>query len=83
MENKLDFANSVPADIEFRLNSYKPNILNAIIKIGDSKKRPELDSIFHDVSKNGASNIDKDTAQFLISKLIHSNAVTVNKAKQG
>ena len=42
MENKLDFANSVPADIEFKLNSYKPNILNAIIKIGDSKKRPEL-----------------------------------------
>lgn len=43
------------------------------------KKRPELDCIFHDVSKNDASNIDKDTVQFLVSKLIHSMQLLLTK----
>ena len=32
---------------------------------------------------NEASNIDKDTVQILISKLIDSNVITVKKTKQG
>ena len=82
-ENNLDSAKSVPADIESTLSNYKPKILDAIVKIRDSKKRPALDSIFHDISRNEASNIDKDTVQILISKLIASNVITVNKTKQG
>ena len=82
-ENNLDSAKSVPADIEFTLSNYKPKIVDAIAKIRDSKKRPDLDSIFHDISRNEASNIDKDTVQILISKLINSNVITVKKTKQG
>ena len=37
-ENKLESDKSVPADIEFKLNNYKPKILDAIIKFRDSKK---------------------------------------------
>ena len=83
MENNLDSTKSVPADIEFTLSYYKPKILDAIVKILDSKKRPDLDPTFHDISRNEAANIDKDTVQILISKLIDSNVITVNKAKQG
>ena len=82
-ENNLDSAKSVPADIEFTLSNYKPKTVDAIAKIRDSKKRPDLDSIFHDISRNEASNIDKDTVQILISKLINSNVITVKKTKQG
>ena len=60
-ENNLDFAKSIPTDIEFTLSNYKPKILDAIVKIQDSKKHTDLDSIFHDISRNEASNIDKDT----------------------
>ena len=38
---------------------------------------------FHDTSINEASNIDKDTVQILISKLIDSNIITVKETKQG
>ena len=48
-ENKLDSANSVPADIEFELSNYKPKILGAIIKFEVPKKSPDLDFIFHDI----------------------------------
>ena len=82
-ENNLDSAKSVPAGVEFTLNNYKPKILDAIAKIRDFKKRPDLDSIFHDISRNEAPNIDKDTVQILISKLIYSNVITVKKTKQG
>ena len=51
-ENNLDSAKSVPADIEFTLSNFKPKILDAIVKIRDSKKRPGQDSIFHDISRN-------------------------------
>ena len=37
-ENKLDSDKSVPADVEFKLSNYKAKILDAIIKIRDSKK---------------------------------------------
>ena len=77
-ENKLISASSVPAEVvfeliilagvEFELINYKPKILYAVIKIRDSKKCPDLDFIFHDISKNKASNIDGDTFQILISK---------------
>ena len=82
-ENNLDSAKSVPADIKFTLSNYKPKILDAIVKIRDSIKRPDLDSIFHDISRNEASNIDKGAVQILISKLIDSNVITVKKTKQG
>ena len=75
-ENNVDSAKFVPADIEFILSNYKPKILDAIAKIRDSKKRPDLDSIFHDISRNETSNIDKDTVQIFISKLIDSNVIT-------
>ena len=80
-ENNLDSTNSVPADIEFKLSNYEPKILDAIVKIRDSKKRLDIDSIFHDISRNKASN--KDTVQILISKLIDSNVIIVKKTKQG
>ena len=64
-ENNLDSTNSVSADIDFTLSNYKPKILDATVKIRDSKKRPDLDSIFHDISRNEASNTDKDTVQIL------------------
>ena len=73
-ENNLDSAKSVPAGIEFTLSNYKP-------KIRDSKKRSDLDSIFHDIWRNEAPNIDKDTVQILSSKLIDSNVITVKKTK--
>ena len=53
-ENNLGSANSVPADIEFKLSNYEPKILDAIVKIRDSKKRLDIDSIFHDISRNKA-----------------------------
>ena len=81
--NNLESTYSVPADIDFTLSNYKPKILDAIVKIRDSKKRPDLDSTLHDISRNEASNIDKDTVQILISKLIDSNVITVKKTKQG
>ena len=59
-ENNLDSTKSVPADIELTLSKYKPKILDAITK------RPDLDSIFHDISRNEASSIDRDTVQILI-----------------
>ena len=74
-ENNLDSAKSVPADVEFTLSNYKPKILDAVVKIRDS--------IFHGISRNEASNIDKDSVQILISKLIDSNVITIKKAKQG
>ena len=58
-------------------------ILDAIVKIRGSKTRPDLDHIFHDMSRNEAWNIDKDTVQVLMSKLIDSNIITVKKTKQG
>ena len=57
--------------------------MDAIVKIRDSKKRPDLDSIFHDISRNEDLNIDKDSVQILISKFIDSNVITVKKTKQG
>ena len=83
MEINLDSTKSFSADIDFALGNYKPKILDNIFKIRDSKKRPDLDSIFHDISRNEASNIDKDTGEILISKLIDSNVITVKKTKQG
>ena len=71
-ENNLDSNQSVSEDIDFTLSYYKPKILDAIVKIRDSKKRPDIDSIFHDILRNKASNIDKDRFQILISKLIDS-----------
>ena len=82
-KKNLDSANSVPADIEFKLSNYKPKILDAIVKIQDSKKCPDLDSIFHVISRNESSNIDKDTVQILIFKLIDSNVITIKKTKHG
>ena len=38
---------------------------------------------FHDISINQLSNIDNDTVQILVSKLIDSNAITVKETKQG
>ena len=38
-------------------------------------------SIFHDISRNEALNINKVTVQILISKLIDSNVITVKKTK--
>ena len=38
VENKLNPTNSVSADIAFKLSKCKPKILDAIIKIRDSKK---------------------------------------------
>ena len=81
--NNVDSAKSVPADIESTL------ILDAIL---DSRcycqnlrfqETSRLDSLFHDISRNEASNIDKDAVQILISKLIDSNVITVKKIKQG
>ena len=83
MEINLDSTKSFSADIDFALGNYKPKILDNIFKIRDFKKRPDLDSIFHDISRNEASNIDKDTGEILISKLIDSNVITVKKTKQG
>ena len=83
MEINLDSTKSFSADIDFALGNYNPKILDNIFKIRDSKKRPDLDSIFHDISRNEASNIDKDTGEILISKLIDSNVITVKKTKQG
>ena len=80
-ENKLDPANFIPADIELELSSCKPKILDAIIKIWESKKRPDLEFIFLDISRNEALSIDKDTVQILISKLTDSNVITVKKTK--
>ena len=40
-------------------------------------------SIIRDISRNEASNINKDAVQILISKLIDSNLITVKKTKQG
>ena len=82
-KNNLDSNQSVSEDIDFTLSYYKPKILDAIVKIRDSKKRPEIDSIFHDISRNEASNINKDRVQILISKLIDSNVITVKKTKLG
>ena len=82
-ENNLDSTKSASADIDFTLSYYKPKILDAIVKIWDSKKRPDLDSIFLHISKNEASNIDKDIVQILFSKLIDSNVITVKKTKVG
>ena len=58
-ENNLDSVKTVPADIEFTLSNYKPKIPDAIVKIRDSKKFSGLDSIFHDIARNEAWNIDK------------------------
>ena len=80
-ENNLDSTKSVPADIDFTLSKYKLKIIDAIVKIRDSKKRPDIDSIFRDISRSEASSIDKDTAQILISKLIDSNVITIKKTK--
>ena len=58
-ENNLDSVKTVPADIEFTLSNYKPKIPDAIVKIRDSKKFSGRDSIFHDIARNEAWNIDK------------------------
>lgn len=69
--------------IEYKLSNYNFKILDAIVKIRNSKNRPDLNSIFHDISKNEVSNIDKDTVQTIISKFIDSYVITVKKTKQG
>ena len=68
--------------IEYKLSNYNFKILDAIVKIRNSKNRPDLNSIFHDISKNEVSNIDKDKVQTIISKFIDSNVITVKKTKQ-
>ena len=40
-ENNLVSANSFPADIEFKLSNHKPKILDAIVEIRESKRRPD------------------------------------------
>ena len=74
-EKKLGSTNSVPADIEFKLCNYKPKILDAVIKIRDSK--PQFH--FHDTSRNKAWNIDKTALQILISKLADLNVTFIKK----
>ena len=69
--------------IEYKLSNYNFKILDAIVKIRNSKNRPDLTSFFHDISKNEVSNIDKDTVQTIISKFIDSYVITVKKTKQG
>ena len=49
-EKNLESTNCVPADIEFKLCNYKRKILDAVIKIRDSK----LQFHFHDTSRNKA-----------------------------
>ena len=78
-----DSVNSVLADIEFKLSNYKLKVVNAIIKTRDSKKHSDIDSIFHDISRNKASNIRKDAVQIPMSKLVDLNVIIVNKTKQG
>ena len=63
-KNNLDSIKSVSADIDFTQSYYKPKILDAIVKIRDSKKRPDLDSIFHDISINEASKLTKIQFKF-------------------
>ena len=63
-KNNLDSIKSVSADIDFTQSYYKPKILDAIVKIRDSKKRPDLDSIFHDISINEASKLIKIQFKF-------------------
>ena len=59
-------------------NGIKTIILDRIDKLRRKKKRPDIDSIFHFLSKTMATNIDKDTLTDSISQLI-TQKVLVNK----
>ena len=67
--------------MKFKLRNHKPKILDAIVKIWDFKKRPDLDFAFRDVSRNESSDINRDIVKMLISKLIDSNVTTMKKKK--
>ena len=64
-ENNPDSVKSVPADIEVTLSNYQPKIPDATVKIRNSKRTSRPRFYFHDISRNEASNIDKDKVQIL------------------
>ena len=62
---------------------FKPKILNAIDSIRNRKKRADASSIFEEVSKHEASNIDKNTISELIDEMLKNNIIINKKSSFG
>ena len=59
-------------------SSFKPNILCAIDRIKEKKKRPDIDSINDYLSRTETSNIEKVTTDIILNEQVKEN-VSVNK----
>ena len=63
---------------------FKDKILKAIIEIRtNSKKRPDLNSIYNYVIKSEASNVDIDFIESVMVELINDNKITNKKTVTG
>ena len=63
---------------------FKDKILKAIIEIRtNSKKRPDLNSIYNYVIKSEASNVDMDFIESVMVELINNNKITNKKTVTG
>ena len=55
---------------------FKPKILNATKFICDRKKRDDLEAIFDHLTKEEASNADKELVENLLSQLVNCKLIT-------
>ena len=64
---------------EFSL--FKPKILEAIDTIRTKKKRADVNSIYEELCRNQASNIDEKTVASFVSELLKLNEIVNKKNK--
>ena len=76
-----DIKESIPSSDEIFL--FKPKMLQGIKFIRKKKKRPDLNFIYENFSKSGASNISKDTMYSIISELIKQKVLENKKSPYG
>ena len=58
-----------------KLEMLKPKILQAIGQICQKKQRPDTDSIYNFITRNCATNINKELVELVIKELITQNFI--------
>ena len=62
---------------------FKPKILCAINRIKEKKKHPDIDSIYHYLSRTEASKIDKISIELILNEMVKENVVVNKKTSLG
>ena len=74
---KLTITNDLEKTTEIS-TLFKPNILCAVDRIKEKKKRPDIESVYDYLSRTEASNIQKISIELILNELVKENVV-VNK----